>query len=166
MTELSLDPLTLGHTAITLIAIALGLLALGQMLTGAYCRAVTGLFLLFTILTSVTGYFFHQTGAQPTPGQVIGAISLLLLAVAVYALYGRKLARAWRPAYVVSSVIALWFNVVILVIQTFVKIPALHAAAPGNPPSGPLFTAVQGAVLVAFLVAGWISAKNFRPIIA
>jgi hypothetical protein len=124
------------------------------MLVGQYCRLLTGLFLTFTILTSATGFLFTQAGAQPTPGQVIGAISLVLLVLALYALYGRKLAGGWRTAYVVTSLVALWFNVLILVIQTFVKIPSLHAIAPGNPPSGPLFALVQGVVLVAFLAAG------------
>jgi hypothetical protein len=163
MTELATDPLTLGHTAISLLAIALGLLVLGQMLVGQYCRLLTGLFLALTILTSATGFLFTQTGPQPTPGQTIGAVSLLLLAAALYALYGRRLAGRWRTTYVVTSLIALWFNVAILVIQTFTKIPALHAIAPGNPPSGPLFTGTQGMILVAFLVAGWIASRQFRP---
>jgi len=165
MTDLATDPLTLRHTTITLIAIALGLMTLGQMMVGRYCRALTGLFLLFTVLTSATGYLFRQTGAQPTPAQLVGAISLLLLAVAIYGLYARALAGAWRGVFVISSVAAIWFNVGILVIQTFVKIPALHAIAPGNPPAGPLFVAVQAAVLAAFVAAGWIAVERFRPIL-
>jgi hypothetical protein len=163
MSELATDPLTLGHTAISLIAIALGLLVLGQMLVGQYCRLMTGLFLVFTILTSATGFFFTQTGAQPTPGQLIGAISLVLLAVALYALYGRALSGVWRTAYIVTSLVALWFNILILVIQTFIKIPALHGLDPGNPPAGLLFTSIQGVVVLAFLVAGWTAVKHFRP---
>ena len=163
MTELATDPLTLGHTAISLVAIALGLLVLGQMLVGRHCGRLAALFLGFTVLTSATGFLFAQAGAQPTPGQIIGALSLLLMAAALYALYGRKLAGPWRAAYVVTSLLALWFNVLVLVIQTFVKIPALRAIAPGNPPSGPLFTSVQGVVLIAFLAAGWMSLKQFKP---
>lgn len=166
MTELATDPLTLGHTAITLIAIALGLLVLGQMMAGQYCRALTGLFLAFTVLTSATGFLFHQSGAQPTPAQLTGVISLILLAVALYALYGRKLGGGWRTAYVITGTLALWLNMAILVIQTFIKIPALHALDPGNPPAGPLFAATQGTVLVAFVAAGWISVRRFRPLIA
>jgi hypothetical protein len=163
MSELATDPLTLGHTAITLIAIALGFLVLGQMLVGQYCRLLTGLFLVFTVLTSATGFLFTQTGAQPTPGQIIGAISLVLLALALYALYGRALSGGWRATYIVTSLVALWFNMLVLVIQTFVKIPALHALDPGNPPAGLLFTGTQGVVLVAFLLAGWTALKHFRP---
>jgi hypothetical protein len=163
MSELATDPLTLGHTAITLIAIALGLLVLGQMLVGQYCSLLTALFLVFTVLTSATGFLFTQTGPQPTPAQLIGAISLVMLAVALYALYGRALAGVWRAIYIVTSLVALWFNVAILVIQTFVKIPALHALDPGNPPAGLLFSGAQGALLIAFLLAGWISVKHFRP---
>lgn len=163
MSELATDPLTLGHTAISLIAIALGLLVLGQMLVGQYCRLLTGLFLVLTVLTSATGFLFTQSGPQPTPGQIIGAISLALLALALLALYGKALSGVWRATYIVTSLVALWFNILILVIQTFVKIPALHALDPGNPPAGLLFTSIQGVVLIAFLAAGWIALKQFRP---
>src|ERR1700722_6009669 len=108
MPHLAMDPLTLGHTAITFIAIALGLMVLGQMLTSQYCRALTAGFLLFTVLTSATGYLFHQSGAQPTPAQIVGAISLIDQAVALYALYGKHLIGAWRPVYVITALFALY----------------------------------------------------------
>ena len=163
MTELGTDPLTLGHVAITLIAIASGLYVLVALLASRLPVRSNQVFLLFTFLTSATGFFFHQAGAQPTPAQIIGGVSLLLLAVALYALYGRKLAGGWRTAFVVTAVIGLYLNVFVLVIQTFIKVPALHALAPGNPPSGPVFGAVQGAVLLAFLAAGWLAVKRYHP---
>lgn len=157
MPVLAMDPLTLGHTAITFIAIATGLMVLGQMLGGNLCRALTAVFLLFTVLTSVTGYFFPQKGAQPTPAQIVGAVSLIDLAVALYAFYGRKLIGPWRATYVVTALIALWLNVFVLIIQLFIKLP--------DPPvtGGPLFGATQGVVLVSFVVAGWMALKSFHP---
>lgn len=157
MPVLAMDPLTLGHTAITFIAIAAGLMVLGQMLGGTLCRSLTAIFLLVTVLTSVTGYFFVQKGPQPTPAQIVGAISLVDLAVALYAFYGKRLQGGWRATYVVTALFALWLNVFVLVVQMFIKLP--------SPPvtGGPLFGATQGAVLLAFVIAGWMALKSFRP---
>ena len=160
MTQLATDPLTLGHTAISLVAIVTGLMVLAAMLKGQTPVGLTGIFLTLTVLTSVTGFLFHNS--HVTPGQVVGAISLVILAVALFALYGRHLAGRWRTAYVVTAVAALYLNVFVLVIQSFIKVPALHALAPSIPPAGPIFGAVQGVVLIAFLVAGWLAVKA-RP---
>ena len=50
-----------------------------------------------------------------------------------------------------------------LVIQSFLKIPALTALAPGNPPSGPVFAVVQGIVLLFFIVVIVGAVRRFRP---
>ena len=161
MTSLATDPLTLGHTAISLIAIVFGLGALATMLKGQTSVRLTGIFLGLTVLTSLTGYLFANSGSI-TPAQITGAVSLAILAVALFAYYGRHLAGRWRAAYVVTAVAALWLNVFVLVIQSFIKIPALHALAPSVPPAGPVFGAVQGVVLIAFIVAGWMAVKAGR----
>jgi len=157
MTQLATDPLTLFHTAISLAAIAAGLMALAAMLKGQTPVTLTGVFLGLTVLTSVTGFLFHND--KVTPGMVIGAISLIVLAVALFALYGRHLAGRWRTAYVITATLALYLNVFVLVIQSFIKVPPLHALAPSIPPAGPVFAAIQGMVLLAFLVAGWKAVK-------
>ena len=160
MTQLATDPLTLGHTAISLAAIVTGLMVLAAMLKGQTPVALTGIFLILTVLTSVTGFLFHNE--HVTPGQVVGAISLVILVVALFAFYGRRLAGRWRTAYVVTAVAALYLNVFVLVIQSFIKVPALHALAPAIPPAGPVFGGVQGVVLVAFIFAGWLAIKTGR----
>jgi hypothetical protein len=162
MTALATDPLTLGHTAISLAAIVAGLLALMAMLKGRTPVGLTGIFLGLTILTSLTGYLFHNT--HITPGQVVGAVSLAALAVALVAFYGRHLAGRWRTAYVVTAVAALYLNCFVLVIQSFIKIPALHALVPSIPPAGPVFGAVQGVVLIAFVAAGWMAVRAERQV--
>ena len=160
---LGMDWLTLIHVLISLIGIVTGLVVLADLIANRSRPGWTALFLLSTVLTSVTGFiFFHD--AHLTPGQIFGIISLILLAVALYALYGRSLAGGWRGAYVVSAIISLYLNVFVLVVQTFGKVPALAAIAPGNPPSGPVFGAVQGVVLLAFLYFGWKAWRNFKPL--
>jgi len=160
MTQLATDPLTLVHLAISLAAIATGLPVLAAMLKGQTPITLTGIFLGLTVLTSVTGYFFHNDTV--TPAMVVGAISLIVLAVALFALYGKHLAGRWRTIYVITATLALYLNVFVLVIQSFIKIPGLHALAPAIPPAGPIFGAVQGVVLLAFVVAGWRAVKAGR----
>jgi hypothetical protein len=160
MTTLATDPLTLVHLAISLAAIVTGLPVLAAMLKGQTPVTLTGVFLGLTVLTSVTGFLFKNE--HVTPAMIVGTISLIILAVALFALYGRRLAGRWRTAYVITAILALYLNVFVLVIQSFIKIPALHALAPAVPPAGPVFGAVQGMVLLAFVAAGWVAVKA-RP---
>ena len=160
MTTLATDPLTLIHTAISLLAILTGLPVLAAMMKGQTPVTLTGIFLGLTVLTSATGYLFHNE--HVTPAMIVGAISLIVLAVALFALYGKHLAGRWRTIYVITATLALYLNVFVLVIQSFIKIPALHALAPAIPPAGPVFGAVQGVVLLAFVAAGWVAVKA-RP---
>ncbi len=86
---------------------------------------------------------------------------MFLLAGALAALYVYHLKGAWRPVYVVCAVAALYFNCFVLVVQSFLKIPPLHALAPNG--SEPPFALAQGLVLVFFLVTGFLAVKHFRP---
>jgi hypothetical protein len=158
---MSLATFTLVHVIISLIAIVAGLVVMFGMLGSTPPGGLTGVFLLFTILTSATGFLFPISGL--TPGLIIGALSLVLLAIACIALYVMKLSGPWRWIYVLTALLSLYFNVFVLVIQSFLKIPALTALAPGNPPSGPVFAVVQGIVLVFFvlmIIGAW---RRFRP---
>src|SRR5262249_5628250 len=88
-------------------------------------------FLVMTILTSVTGFGFPAT--KVTPGHVFGVLSLIALALAIYGKYSRHLAGGWRATYIASALFAQYLNVVVLIVQSFQKIPPLHALAPiGN----------------------------------
>jgi hypothetical protein len=158
---MSLATFTLLHVAISLIAIVAGIIVMIGMLGAHTMPGLTALFLLFTILTSATGFLFPV--AQLMPSHVIGIISLALLALACIALYGQKLAGPWRWIYVVTALLSLYLNVFVLVIQTFLKTPALSEIAPGNPPTGPVFGAVQGVVLVAFAVLIFAAWRRFKP---
>ena len=119
---------TIIHTLISLIGIFTGLIVLFGLLADKRLDGWTKWFLITTVLTSVTGFFFPFHGF--TPAIALGIMSLIVLAVAIFARYPRQLAGHWRWIYVVTAVIALYFNVFVLVVQTFEKIPALHAMAP------------------------------------
>ena len=158
---MSLSAFTTLHVVISLTAIVAGLVAMFAMLGSNTMPGLTAIFLLFTILTSATGFLFPFNGV--TPGDVVGALSLVLLLIACIALYGMKLSGGWRWIYVVTALISLYLNVFVLVIQSFLKIPALTALAPGNPPTGPVFAVVQGIVLVFFVVMIIGAVRRFRP---
>ncbi|WP_441230530.1 hypothetical protein AB7828_15600 [Tardiphaga sp. 215_C5_N2_1] len=158
---MSLATFTLLHVVVSLIGIVAGLVAMVGLLKSKPMPGWTGLFLLTTILTSVTGFFFPVE--KLLPSHVIGIISLVLLAVACLALYGQKLAGRWRWIYVLTAMISLYLNVFVLVIQSFLKVPPLHALAPSVPPSEPPFAIVQGIVLVFFVVTTFLAIRKFRP---
>jgi hypothetical protein len=159
---MSLATFTMVHVIISLIAIAAGFVVLSGLLGSNRMAGMTALFLLTTILTNATGFLFPFE--KLLPSHMIALLSLVLLAIACIALYGMKLSGAWRWIYVVTALLSLYFNVFVLVIQSFLKIPALTALAPGNPPAGPVFAVVQGVVLVFFVVVIIGSVRRFRPL--
>src|SRR6201994_2083082 len=158
---MSLSTFTTLHVIISLIAIVAGLIVMFGMVGPYHSGGLAGIFLLFTILTSVTGFMFPFNGV--TPGILIGILSCILLAIACLALYGMHLAGPWRWIYVVTALASLYLNVFVLVIQSFLKIPPLHEIAPGNPPAGPAFAVVQGIVLVFFVVMIIRVWRRFHP---
>jgi hypothetical protein len=156
---MSLSTFTTAHVVISLVAIASGLVVLWGMLMGKRQAGMTALFLVTTILTSVTGFMFPFGSVLPS--HVFGAISLVVLALAVVALYLRRLSGSWRWIYIAGAVLALYLNVFVLVVQAFLKVPAINALAPTQ--AEPPFAIVQGLVLLAFVVAGAIAVIKFRP---
>jgi hypothetical protein len=161
MLGLSLFAFTILHVIISLIAIVAGLIVMFRMLSSTRPAGLTAIFLLFTILTSVTGFMFPNSSV--TPGILIGILSMILLAIACIALYGMHLAGPWRWVYVVTALVSLYLNVFVLVIQSFLKIPPLHEIAPGNPPGGPVAGAVQLIVLAFFVVMIVRVWRRFHP---
>jgi hypothetical protein len=158
---MSLSAFTTLHVVISLIAIASGIIVIFGLLGSNRMPGLTAIFLLFTILTSATGFLFPFE--KLLPSHMVGILSLVLLAIALIALYGMKLSGAWRWIYVVTAMVSLYLNVFVLVIQAFLKVPALTALAPGNPPTGPVFAVVQGIVLVFFVVVIIGAVRRFRP---
>ena len=164
---ISTELFTTIHVIISLIAIVSGIIVVIGMLGSQRMPGLTAVFLLTTILTSVTGFFFPIHGFTPALG--VGIVSLILLLLAVVALYGKHLAGAWRWIYVVTAVTALWFNVFVLIVQSFEKLSVLNAKAPqvGPPFSDPAntnFAIAQAAALVILLVLGLIALFKFRPL--
>lgn len=145
------------HVIISLMGIGAGLLVLLGLLGGKLYRLLTALFLITTVLTSVTGFLFPFHGM--TPGIILGILSIIVLLLAIWALYIGKLEGAWRGTFIISSALALWFNFFVLIAQSFAKIPALKAIAPTQ--ASPAFGITQLVVLVVFIVLTRRAFKKF-----
>ncbi len=150
---------TIIHTLISLIAIFTGIVVVFGMLAGARLNGWTKWFLITAAATTVTGFFFPFHGFTPAIG--LGIISLPFLALTIYARYSKRLGGAWRWIYAIGAVICLYFNLFVLVVQLFEKVPALHAMAPTQTEQP--FKLTQLVVLAIFILFGIIAAIRFRP---
>jgi magnesium-transporting ATPase (P-type) len=156
---MTLEIYTLVHVAISLVGIAAGFAVLFGLLARKRLDGWTKLFLITTVATSVTGFYFPFHGFTPAIG--VGIISSLVLAVAIFARYGRHLAGSWRWIYVVTATIALYLNVFVGIVQAFQNVPALKAIAPTQ--TEPPFAITQLVVLGLFILIGLVAAIRFRP---
>ncbi len=150
---------TIIHTLISLIAIFTGLIVLFGMIGGERLDGWTKWFLVTAVATTITGFFFPFHGFTPAIG--LGIISLPFLALTIFARYPKYLAGAWRWIYVVGTVICLYFNLFVLVVQAFEKITALHALAPTQ--SEPPFKLTQLVVLLVSALLAIVATIRFHP---
>jgi hypothetical protein len=156
---LTLSAFTFLHVVISIVAIFAGLLAVLGLIVNRSFPIINAIFLVLTVLTSVTGFLFPFKGL--TPGIVVGILSMIVLALAIVARYIGHLSGGWRGAYVVSAVIALYFNMFVFIVQSFEKVPSLKVLAPTQ--SEPPFKIAQGLTLLLFLVLGFLSFRRFHP---
>ena len=152
------ETFTFVHVLLSLVGIGSGFVVIFGLLAGKCLDGWTALFLTSTVATSVTGFLFPFDHLLPS--HKVGLISLVVLAVAILPRYAFHLTGAWRPIYVISTAVALYFNVLVGVVQAFLKIPALKAMAPTQ--KAPPFVGAQLVVLTLFLVLGIFAAKRFR----
>ncbi len=150
---------TIIHTLISLVAIFTGIVVLFGMLAGNRLDCWTQWFLTTAVLTTVTGFFFPFHGFTPAIG--LGIISLPFLALTIFARYSKHLAGAWRWIFAIGAVICLYFNLFVLVVQLFEKVPALHAMAPTQTESP--FKLTQLVVLMLSTVLAIVAVIRFQP---
>jgi hypothetical protein len=155
---LSTATFTLLHVLISVVGIASGLVVMYGFLASKRVARWTAIFLATTFLTSLTGFAFPFDHLLPS--HIVGILSLLVLTISAFALYGLHLRGAWRSIYVVSASIALYFNVFVLVVQSFEKVPILNALAPTQKESP--FAIVQVLVLAAFIVLTVMAVRRFK----
>ena len=153
-----LPTFTLIHVLISVVGIISGVVVVGGLVAGARLEGWTALFLATTTLTNVTGFGFPT--AAVSPAQIVGGLSLVVLAACLAARYWMKLAGGWRTTYVVTAVVATYLNVFVLVVQLFAKTPALAQLAPTQ--QEPPFALTQALVLALFVWLGWAAVRGFR----
>jgi hypothetical protein len=157
MLGMSLSTFTLVHVVLSLLGIASGLIVVYGLLFGKRLDGWTAFFLVTTVLTSATGFLFPVKHLLPS--HIIGLLSLVVLAVAIVARYPRRMEGGWRRIFVVCAMVALYLNCFVFVVQSFLKVPALHALAPnGNEPP---FLIAQLALLAVFVVLTIMAARRF-----
>jgi hypothetical protein len=156
---LSLSAFTALHVVISLVAIFSGFVAVYGMLTASRLDWWTTLFLVTTVLTSVTGFMFPLSGL--TPAVIFGIISIVVLAIALAALYVFRLGGAWRWIYIVTALVALYLNSFVGVVQAFQKLAFLQPLAPTQ--SEAPFAVAQLALLALMLWLGYRSVRTFHP---
>lgn len=150
---------TLFHTALSLIGIVAGLVVLRGLIRNNPLNGWTLVFLVTTAATTLTGFLFPFRGFTPAIGT--GIVATVVLVATIPARYTFHLAGPWRWIYVVGAVFSLYLNCFVLVVQSFLKVPALHALAPQG--TEPPFAITQAIVLVLFVVAGYLAVRRFRP---
>jgi hypothetical protein len=156
---MSLSTFTTLHVIISLIGIVTGLVVLLGMLGGRKLDSWTAIFLATTVLTSATGFLFPFN--KLLPSHVVGIVSLVVLAIALLALYGLHLAGAWRWIYVAAAVLALYLNVFVGVVQAFQKLAFLQPFAPTQTEAP--FIVAQVLVLAIFAALGVLAVRSFHP---
>ena len=149
---------TLIHVVLSILGIFAGCVVAGGLVAGKRLDGWTGVFLVTTVLTSVTGFGFPLVHFLPS--HVVGIISLIVLAAVIVARYAKHLAGPWRGTYIVGTVVALYLNVFVLVNQLFLRLPALIVSAPHQ--NEPPFVVTQLLVLALFVWLGRAALKGLR----
>lgn len=156
---ISLEAFVFLHVVLSLVGIMTGLIVLAVMLQNGSLAGWNAFFLISTILTSVTGFMIPAKTILPS--HVFGTVSLVVLALALFALYVRKLAGPWRTTYVVTALIALYLNCFVAVVQSFGKFAFLKGQAPTGTEAP--FAVAQAIVLILFLIGGFFAVRRFHP---
>jgi hypothetical protein len=154
---MSIATFTTLHVIISLIGIGTGFIVLFGLFNGKLLSPWNGVFLVTTILTSLTGFAFPNS--KITPGIVLGVLSMIVLIIALAALYAFHLKGAWRRTYAITAMIALYFNVFVLIAQIFEHVPVFHALAPTGTETP--FKVAQTLLLVLFAILITTAAKKF-----
>jgi hypothetical protein len=146
------------HTALSLLALATGLLALIGLFDARIPAFWTPLFLAFAVATSATGFGFPFHGLLPS--HIVGIVALLVLAIVILARYVFRLAGAWRWIYAVGIVVSEYFLAFVGIAQAFLKIPVIRNLAPTS--TEPPFAVAQLAALALFVALGIMAARATR----
>ena len=155
---LDLHALTLVHVLISLAALFTGIPLLFGWKAGKTLPGLATATIVLLLLTSLSGFLFPFV--KFLPSHAFGVLSLLVLPVTIYARWGKQLAGRWSTVYGASLAFAIYLDAFVALVQSFLKIPALHALVPSD--KSPGFALGQGLLLVAFLVLAIPAVRGLR----
>jgi hypothetical protein len=149
------------HVLISLVAIAAGFGLVYRLIANGSDSIFAKWFLATTAISLVTGFVFPFNGV--TPAIHVGILCSVILLVTLYARHRARLAGIWRPTYVAGVTLLMFFNALVLIIQSFQKIGPLHALAPLG--KEPTILACQVILLLGCVAAGILAMLRFKPVV-
>lgn len=156
---LGLTPLGTVHTAISLIALAAGFVALWRY-REISTRTRSGIvFVAGTALSCLTGLFIFQRGGFGIP-HVLALVTLVVLAVALLAEYSAVLGGAARYVWTVGYSLTFFFHFIPGTVETLTRLPAAapYLANPDDPKAQPII----GVFFVLFLIGVTLQVLRLR----
>jgi hypothetical protein len=152
---------TLGmvHTAVSLIAMAAGLIALVRDKEISPRNRVGQVYVIMTVLTCLTGFGIFQHGGFGKP-HVLGIVTLVVLAIAAVAGYSRLFGRASPYVETVSYSATFFFHWIPAIAETSTRLPL--GAPLLSSPEAPELQAATAALFVVFLIGATLQVRQLR----
>jgi uncharacterized membrane protein len=158
---LGLTPFGAFHTAISLIAVAAGIVALFRYKEISPRTSSGKLYIGMTIASCVTGLFIFHHGGFGIP-HVLAIVTLLVLGVAAIAGYSNLFGRASRYVEAVSYSATFFFHFIPGIAETTTRLPA--GAPLFTSPDAPGVQAATGVVFVLFLIGAMLQVRRMRSL--
>jgi uncharacterized membrane protein len=154
-----LTPLGVIHTAISLIAVAAGLIALLRDKEISPRNGVGKIYIIATILTCLTGFGIFQHGGFGKP-HALGIITLVVLGVAYVAGYTKFYGRFSPYIETVSYSATFLFHLIPGITETTTRLPLGAPVLPNA--EAPALQAASAVLGVLFLIGATLQVRRLR----
>lgn len=154
-----LTQLGMFHTAISLIAVVAGAIALFRYREISPRNGLGRTYIITTVITALTGFGIFQHGGFGPP-HMLGIITLVVLAIAFAAGRTRLFGRASPYVETVSYSATFFFHFIPGFTESLTRLP-LGAPLLASQ-EAPELKAITGLLLVAFLIGAWLQVRRIR----
>jgi uncharacterized membrane protein len=154
-----LTQLGLIHTAISLIAVAAGFIALVRDKEISPRNTLGKVYVITTVLVCLTGFGIFQHGGFGKP-HALGVITLVVLAVAYVAGYTRLYGRVSPYIETVSYSATFLFHLIPGITETTTRLPLGAPLLPNA--DAPALQAASGVLFVLFLIGAALQVRRLR----
>jgi uncharacterized membrane protein len=152
---------TLGtiHTAVSLIALAAGFVALARYREISNASRSGKVFVWGTVLSCLTGFGIFQHGGFGNP-HILGIVTLVVLAVALAAQYTHAFGRLSRYVRTIGYSLTLFFHFIPGTVETLTRLPvgAPYLSNPIDPKAQPIL----GFFFLLFLIGATLQVLRLR----